>query len=180
MAALSLNDLVVAAQGGDREAFGELTKTLSPSVCAMLRARVRNEADVQDLLQDVFMHAMKKIHQLREPGAVKFWIHQMARRMAINQSIRKRRHQDLQAIDPENFPCAASDTDTEGLLFGVDASTLRKALAKLSPLHRTALVEHYLHGKMVKVMAREAGCPEGTIKRRLHDARKKLRAELAP
>ena len=59
--------LVERAQIGDREAYGELVTRFQGSVYAMALARVRNPLEAQELAQDVFVHAMKKLPQLREP-----------------------------------------------------------------------------------------------------------------
>ncbi len=168
------NELVIAAQSGDRAAFGRLTLLLEPAVYADLRVRLGNDADVRDVMQEVFMQAMRKIHQLRDPKAVKAWLMRMARNLAINHATRRR------TVDvPDSIQFAAAELPQPGLdLFGVNERMLEKALANLSPPLRDVLVGHYLQGKLVKVLAVEMRRPEGTIKRWLREARTALRTEL--
>src|SRR5262245_5006822 len=73
-----LEALVIRAQAGDRIAFGELVDRCRGRVTAMVRARNRNAEDVADIVQDVFLHALRKLDQLRAPGCFMAWLQQIA------------------------------------------------------------------------------------------------------
>ena len=58
---------VLAAQAGDREAFGRLVERFERNVCATALRRLGNYVDAQEVTQEGFVQALRKIHQLREP-----------------------------------------------------------------------------------------------------------------
>src|SRR4029077_7664202 len=84
-----LANLVLAAQEGDREAFGKLSVRYERMVYSIALARLGNHAEAQELCQEVFMHALEKIDQLREPECFGGWLRSMAGRMAINRAMRR-------------------------------------------------------------------------------------------
>jgi len=87
--------LVRAAQGGDRAAFGALYEQYARMVHGILLAHV-SFGDAEDLLQDVFIRAMEKLHTLREPCAFGGWLAAVARRAATDAHRRNRPVEDLQ------------------------------------------------------------------------------------
>ena len=60
-----------------------------PTVFAVALARLRNPAEAQELAQEVFLHGMKKLPQLRETAAFAGWLRQITVRMAINRLTRR-------------------------------------------------------------------------------------------
>src|SRR2546425_823604 len=80
--------LVERARAGDRRAFGQLVERFKGAVFAVPLGRVRNEAEAQELTQDVFMHVMRKLDQLRDPRCFAGWLRQITVRMAINRLTR--------------------------------------------------------------------------------------------
>src|SRR5438067_13478855 len=81
--------LVERAQVGDREAYGELVSRFQGSVYAMALARVRDPLEAQELAQDVFVHAMKKLPQLRDARCFAGGLRRITARMPINRLTRR-------------------------------------------------------------------------------------------
>src|SRR3954452_25419648 len=81
--------LVEAAQDGDRQAFGTLFERFERHVMAIALRRLGDFGVAQELCQDVFIQAMKKIPQLREPEAFAGWLRSITTRMAINRLMRR-------------------------------------------------------------------------------------------
>jgi RNA polymerase sigma-70 factor (ECF subfamily) len=81
--------LVGRAQRGDREAFGELVEQFQPTVYAIALRRLANASDALELTQEVFLHVLRRIGQLREPERFAGWLRQVAVRMAINRATRR-------------------------------------------------------------------------------------------
>ena len=77
---------VIAAQAGDRAAFGELFVQYEKSIYAIALRRTGDPTEAQELVQDVFVQAMQKIDQLRTPEAFGGWLRRIVHRMAINRS----------------------------------------------------------------------------------------------
>src|SRR5882762_9385915 len=92
------SELVLRAQHGDRSAYGELVERFQPTVYALALARLRNPAEAQELAQEVFLHGMKKLPQLRDVQCFAGWLRQITVRMAIN---RVTRRGPVQAVEPE-------------------------------------------------------------------------------
>ena len=169
--------LVERAQTGDRAAYGELVQRFESSVYAMALSRVRDPLEAQELAQDVFVHAMRKLPQLRDPRCFAGWLRRITARMAIN---RLTRRGPLFGADPELLETVQAHDRTAEENFAVREAVgqLKAALAELKPLDRATLEAFYLRGRSLKQMAREFEVPTGTIKRRLHVARLRLKEVL--
>lgn len=168
---------VRAAQAGDREAFGELVEQFQRGVYSVALRRLSNHAEAQELCQEVFVQALQKIDQLREPEAFGGWLRSIANRMAINRSSRRA---PLVSAEPEmldqNF--VEHDTPLARALERERQSQVRAGLKRLGAMDRATLVAFYVKGQTLIEMSDEFDSPVGTIKRRLHVARKRLAAEL--
>jgi RNA polymerase sigma-70 factor (ECF subfamily) len=172
-----ITELVRRAREGDRVAYGELVERFQPTVYAVALARLRNPAEAQELAQEVFLHGMRKLAQLRDAECFAGWLRQITVRMAIN---RLTRRGPLHGADPEALEgaAAAGEGPLDELVRAERAAELHKGLARLKPVDRATLEAFYLHGRSLKQMSREFETPVGTIKRRLHVARNRLKKHL--
>lgn len=170
--------LVQLARSGDREAFGELVTEFDSTVFAITLRRLRNRSEAREVTQEVFLRAMRKIHQLREPERFIGWLKRIAVRLSINRAVRKPR--EVMA-EPQTFDARKTSPDAplDNVLEGERAHQVRGGLDKLRPLDRETLVAFYFQGQSLKEMSSRFDSPIGTIKRRLHTARNRLRDELS-
>jgi RNA polymerase sigma-70 factor (ECF subfamily) len=127
--------LVERAKTGDREAYGELVTRFQSSVYAMALSRVRDPLEAQELAQDVFVHAMRKLPQLRDPRCFAGWLRRITARMAIN---RLTRRGPLFGTDPEILDAVQGNgrSPEENLEVGEAIANLKEGLAELKPLDR--------------------------------------------
>jgi RNA polymerase sigma-70 factor (ECF subfamily) len=171
--AATIAQVVQAAQAGQRDAFGELFERFERQVFAIVLRRVGNYSEAQELCQDVFVQAMQKIEQLREPERFGGWLRQIATRMAINRVVRRRPEV---SADPEALAATCVDNQTPlcAALAGENRTALREGLERLRELDRNTLVAFYVQGQSLLEMSDAFEAPLGTIKRRLHVARKRL------
>ena len=169
--------LVRRAQSGDREAFGELAVEFESTVFSIVLRRLRNRSEAREVTQDVFMQAMRKLSQLREPERVTGWLRQIAVRMSINRAVR-RPAETLRS--PETFNSVNTDPNTplDNLMHNEQAQQVRGGMDRLRDLDRKTLISFYFEGHSLKQMSDEFQSPIGTIKRRLHTARNRLKEEL--
>jgi RNA polymerase sigma-70 factor (ECF subfamily) len=169
--------LVDKAKTGDRDAFGELVVRFQNSVYAMALTRVRDPLEAQELAQEVFIHAMRKLPQLRDARCFAGWLRRITARMAINRLTRKG---PMFGTDPEMLDAvpAVTRTPDEELEIGEAKAGLHEGLKQLKPEDRATLEAFYLRGQSLKEMARDFEAPVGTIKRRLHVARHRLKSLL--
>jgi RNA polymerase sigma-70 factor (ECF subfamily) len=172
-----ITTLVVKAQQGDRAAYGELVERFQPTVYAVALARLRNPAEAQELAQEVFLHGMKKLPQLRDAQCFAGWLRQITVRMAINRLTRRGPLHKVEAEALDQAP-AAGASPLEALVKAEQAAELYKGLDRLKPVDRATLVAFYIRGRSLKQMSREFETPVGTIKRRLHVARNRLKKQM--
>lgn len=175
---LQILNLVRRAQAGSREAFGELVLQFETTVFAIVLRRLRNRAEALETTQDVFIQALRKLPQLREPERFAGWLQQIARRMSINRAVR-RPPESVQDPDTLHAVSGERQTPLDNLLTTERASEVRAGLNRLRDLDRRTLVAFYIEGQSLKEMSDEFESPIGTIKRRLHTARNRLKEELA-
>jgi RNA polymerase sigma-70 factor (ECF subfamily) len=171
-------ELVLAAQAGDRDAFGLLFERYRAGIVALAMRRVRNADEAEELAQDVFVQAMQKINQLRVPEAFGGWLRRIVHRMAIN---RMTRRQAAASCDPSVLEATCFsrfDAPDEGAEDREEAADVRAAVARLGQLDRQTLQAFYLRGQTLVQMSDAFDAPVGTIKRRLHVARKRLAKEM--
>ncbi|MFO0958678.1 MAG: sigma-70 family RNA polymerase sigma factor [Isosphaeraceae bacterium] len=165
--------LVERAQLGDREAFGQLVEQFQRTVYSDCMGRLGNPSEAAELTQDVFLHVLRRIHQLREPERFAGWIRQVAVRMAINRATRKVAPSSVEDEVLEGAGSLRQDPLDE-LIARERAERLWEGLGRLKPLDRETLVAFYIQGQSLIEMAERLETPVGTIKRRLHTARKRL------
>jgi RNA polymerase sigma-70 factor (ECF subfamily) len=168
---------VIAAQAGDRAAFGELFVQYEKSIYAVALRRTGDATEAQELVQDVFMQAMQKIDQLRTPEAFGGWLRQITVRMAINRMTRRK---VAFATEPEVLQATVlgNGTPDQALLAKEREAQVRAGMARLREMDRDTLEAFYVQGQSLAEMADTFEAPIGTIKRRLHVARKRLAMEV--
>jgi len=170
--------VVQSAQRGDREAFDRLLDRFESTVYAMCLRRLRNQADAQELCQEVFMQAVRKIGQLQDPRCFAGWLRAITVRMAINRAVRRR---PVATVEPAVAAddCVEYETPLGRVLAHERRNQVRSGLGRLRRLDRETLEAFYFRGRSLLEMSDEFQSPVGTIKRRLHVARKRLAEELA-
>ena len=169
--------LVNRARAGDRQAYGELVERFQPTVYAVALSRLRNPSEAQELAQEVFVHVLTKLDQLRDAQCFAGWLRQITERMAINRLTRRGPVHGAEPEVLENVQ-AAGTTPLEDLVRTEQRAELWAGLDQLKPLDRETLVAFYIQGHSLKRMSRDFETPVGTIKRRLHVARNRLRERL--
>ena len=175
----SLDYLVAAAQDGDREAFGELAARYERMVYAIALRRLGDHGEAQELCQEVLVKAMQKIEQLKVPAAFGGWLRSITVRMAINRQVRRA---PTVSVEPRSFDTTwvESSTPVDAALTNERAAQVRGGLARLGKLDRKTLEAFYFRGQSLSQMSESFAAPIGTIKRRLHVARKRLARQLEP
>jgi len=157
--------LVEAVRNGDRDEFGRLYDLYAPMVHGILLARVPFD-EVDDLVQDVFLMAFKRIHTLREAGAFGGWLAMIARNRAVDFYRRQRETEEL----PENLARRAS-VDTE-------AAEALRLIRTLPDAYRETLVLRLVEGMTGPEIAERTGLTPASVRVNLHRGMKMLRGKL--
>jgi RNA polymerase sigma-70 factor (ECF subfamily) len=170
----SLTPLVVRAQSGDREAFGELAGFFESRIFGIVMQRLRNTAEADEVVQEVFLRAFRKLPQLQDSDRFGGWLCQIAVRLSINRAVRR----PAETIcEPESFDAfqETEDSPLSALLRQENIAQVREGLSQLGRMDRETLWAFYFEGSSLKEMSEQFSSPIGTIKRRLHTARGRLR-----
>ena len=170
-------DLVVAAQHGDTAAFGELTTRFERMVYVVCCQRLRDHDEALEVSQEVLIKAFEKLHQLHEPAAFAGWLRSIAVRQSINRCTRR---PPSIAVEPDTIdrPDFRHVAPVDAILARERTDQLHEGLDRLAALDRSTLVAFYLNGRSLREMSDDFSAPVGTIKRRLHVARKRLAKEM--
>jgi RNA polymerase sigma-70 factor, ECF subfamily len=158
--------LVRATRGGDRAAFGALYERYVRMVHGVLLAHVPY-GEVDDLLQDVFLIALRRLDSLREPRAFASWL------LAITRN---------RANDFHRLPRAAGElTETAAGGADRDEQEARVALAAIQSLpaaYRETLSLRLVEGMTGPEIAARTGLTPASVRVNLHRGMKQLRAKL--
>lgn len=172
------SELVILAQSGDRDAMNALVEQFQGPVLAIAFRRLGNWDEAQELSQDVFIQAFRRIHQLQVPDAFAGWLRQIVHRMAINRLTRRRVPVSVEQETLEGFQSLEGDDPSARVMAQETRQQLQAGLARLGDVDRDTLVAFYLQGQSLIEMSDAFSAPIGTIKRRLHVARKRLAREV--
>lgn len=165
--------LVQRAKGGDREAWEALIRRYQRLIYETVRARVRSDSDAEEVCQEVFLQAFRKLFQLEVPEAFGSWLRRIAERLAINHLSRRRSECSFSETQLERQRDVRTEPVGEAMRREAQQRVLR-GLNDLRTMDREALVAFYLEGKSLGEISHELAVPLGTVKRRLHVARKRL------
>jgi RNA polymerase sigma-70 factor (ECF subfamily) len=157
--------LVEAVMRGDHDAFGRLYDLYGPMVHGILLARVPYD-EVDDLVQDVFLLAFKRIHTLREAGAFGGWLAMITRNRAVDFHRRKRETEEL----PENL--------ARPLSVDPEAAEALRLIRTLPDAYRETLVLRLVEGMTGPEIAERTGLTPASVRVNLHRGMKQLREKM--
>jgi RNA polymerase sigma-70 factor (ECF subfamily) len=167
--------LAERARSGDRAAYGELVRRFRPGIYAVLLGWLHDAFEADDVAQDVFLHGMRKLPQLRDARCFAGWLKQIAVRLALNRLSRRRPAGGVNRLATLATPGAGP---LEELMQAEERGQVREGLTHLRPLDRAVLEAFYLRGQSLQEISDAFDVPLGTVKRRLHTARLRLREQL--
>ena len=161
--------LVEAARNGDRAAFTKLYERYARMVHGIVLARApRTEAD--DLVQDVFFFAWRKIHTVRDAAAFGGWIGMIARNRAMDYHRQKHETEELTAN--------MADTIAEKPAPKAEAMAVLEAIKSLSEAYRETLILRLVEGMTGPEIAARTGLTPESVRVNLHRGMKMLRERL--
>jgi RNA polymerase sigma-70 factor (ECF subfamily) len=164
--------LVVRCQAGDEGAFAELVDRYQPRLRYYLRKMLSGSPAAEDAAQDVWYDVVRAIPRLANPGAFRAWLYRIARDRAWR--VLRRRPPPHRPID--DVEVAANGTADE--FTAEDVARVHAALDELAPEHREVVVLRFIEDMTYDEIAKVAGCPLGTVRSRLHHAKRALKRAL--
>jgi RNA polymerase sigma-70 factor (ECF subfamily) len=159
----------------DLRAFETLYRAYHPRLTRFLTNMLRRPQLVEEVLNDTMMVVWKRPEKFNGTSKVSTWIFAVAYRTALKARSRLREPPaDLTAPEPVDHA-----TPEQGLGQRQVQAILMQTMDRLSPEHRAVLDLTYFHEIGYREIAEILGCPVGTVKTRMHHARKHLKARLA-
>lgn len=180
--------LVARAQQGDKRAFGLLVEKYQRKLGRLLSRMIRDQAEVEDVVQESFIKAYRALPSFRGDSAFYTWLYRIGINTAKNYLVSMGRRpqvlQDVEIEDVENFEggdeMRSVETPETSLMTKEIAQTVNDAIAALPDELRTAITLRELEGLSYEDIALVMQCPIGTVRSRIFRARENISAKLKP
>ena len=164
-------DVLARYLDGDERAFEDLVIRYEAQVRRIAFGVVRDYALAEDVAQETFLTAYRKADSFRAEGSVRSWLCRIAVRRALDELKKRGRKAEVALPEAEGRGVEPH----KQLDAGWD---LERALRRLTPEHRAALILKEVEGLSYQEIAETLGWPMGTVATRIHRARLELRASL--
>jgi len=165
--------LVLRCQAGDESAFIDLFERFRPRTLRYLKGILGSDA-ADDAQQEVWLAVFRGIARVTNPGAFRTWLYQTTRHRAIDVLRKEKRESELLAAKRLDEP-EPLETPTNPGVEALDPDALDAELGELSAIHREVLLLRYWEGMGYGEIALISGCSVGTVRSRLHHAKRRLR-----
>ena len=166
--------LVLRCRRGQRDALEELVRTWDRPLLYYIRRCVDDEQESLQILQQTWVKVLQGLGSLREPRRLPAWLYSIARKTALSYL---RAKYSEQALFRNGDGIQDGSDDGAGWTFD-DAEQIHYGLSKLSLIHREILTLFFLQDLSLEEIAGVLEIPVGTVKSRLHHAKRALRAIL--
>jgi RNA polymerase sigma-70 factor (ECF subfamily) len=180
--------LVERAQNGDQKAFGMLVEKYQRKLGRLLSRMVRDQAEVEDVVQESFIKAYRALPNFRGDSAFYTWLYRIgintAKNYLVSMGRRPQISHDVEIEDAENFEDAeelrTAETPETELMTKEIARTVNETMMALPDELRTAITLRELEGLSYDEIATIMNCPIGTVRSRIFRARETIAAKLRP
>ena len=177
-----IKQLVLQSLDGDKNAFDHLVASCREGAARVAHKYLGASVDVDDILQDSYSQAYVRLPDLDSPERFPEWLRTIVRNRCLSHLRRRGRdvayHEAADSGDVQISETVVSPSPEEGLLLREQKKSVRSAIDRLSPPHRSVTTLHYLEGKPYHEIAQILRVSISTIEGRLYRARKQLREEL--
>jgi RNA polymerase sigma-70 factor, ECF subfamily len=180
--------LVVRAQQGDKKAFGLLVEKYHRKLGRLLGRMIRDQAEVEDVVQESFIKAYRALHNFRGDSAFYTWLYRIgintAKNYLVSMGRRPQVMQEVEIEDVENFDDGGEmrtmDTPETAMMTKQIAQTVNDTVASLPEELRTAITLREIEGLSYEEIATLMQCPIGTVRSRIFRARETISEKLRP
>lgn len=179
--------MITAILAGDTKQYHDLIRPYERSVYKMALSFMKNEADAEDVAQEAFLKAFRKLAEFRGQAKFSTWLISItlneARGRLRRQGVVRMESLDTPEEDGYISPALLRDwreVPLESLERKEVREMLEHAIGKLSPLYREVLLLRDVEGFSVEETAGTLAITTGTVKVRLHRARMMMQKQLAP
>lgn len=170
-------ELVERARDGDVAAFEELLGTRIDRLYRVAVAILRSEADARDVVQEASLSAWRQLPRLRDSRAFDAWLGRTLVNSCRMQLRRRSRVREIpfESPDPPGVQIPRAPAGPEAF---AERDAIHRAFARLDPADRALLAAHHIERQPADEIGRFLGIPGGTVRWRLHRARRALERAL--
>lgn len=180
--------LVARVQQGDKQAFGLLVTKYQRKIQRLLSRLLRDQSDIDDVMQEAFIKAYRALPQFRGESAFYTWLYRItintARNWLAAQNRRPPTSNASRSSDDETFyeidNLTDNNTPESSLASQEIVQTVNAAIDQLPEELKTAIVLREIDGLSYEEIAQAMDCPVGTVRSRIFRAREAIANRLRP
>jgi RNA polymerase sigma-70 factor (ECF subfamily) len=182
------HELVLRAQRGDKRAFSMLVDKYQRKLARLLSRMVRDQSEIEDIVQDTFIKAYRALPNFRGDSAFYTWLYRIGINTAKNYLVSLKRRPSvstgIELEDAENFEdgdeLRTMETPESSMMTKQIAQTVNDTVAGLPEELRTAITLREIEGLSYEEIATVMNCPIGTVRSRIFRARDTISLKLKP
>lgn len=181
-------ELIQHVQRGDMAAFEQLVNRYDEKVLSIAATYVNNEDDAKDIYQEVFIRVFKGLPKFQFRSEFSTWLYRVATNVCLSYNAKRKRHQLVSLSDegnaqdgqPNNVARSLKDESSadQSAMDSEISSRVHDAIKQLSPQQRLVFTLRHYEGYKLREIADMMDCAEGTVKKYLFTATRRLRGEL--
>jgi len=166
--------MALRCQAGEPGAFEDLIAVMERPLLYYAMTLTGNADSALDVLQEVWIKSFRSIRKLRDPGSLRSWLYSITHGIAVDRIRKNYSREQAEAVHLEDFEEAE-----EPSFANEDAAAIHQALSEIGLKHREVLVLHFLEDLSIAEIAEVVGCSEGTVKSRMHYAKRAMKGILS-
>jgi RNA polymerase sigma-70 factor (ECF subfamily) len=179
-------ELVMQAQDGDAGAFEKLVERYDRRVLSLAFSFTRNSDDAKDIYQETLIRAFNSIRNFQMKSEFSTWLYRIASNVCISFKYKQKKSMNLfiwkSQTDEEEMgaePGSGNSNSVEGEFMRAElAKQIERALSMLSPMQRLVFTMKHYEGYLLREIASLTNRTEGTVKKHLYVAVRRLQKEL--
>jgi RNA polymerase sigma-70 factor (ECF subfamily) len=166
--------LALRCQSGEAGAFEDLIEVMERPLLYYAASLTGDSDSALDVLQEVWIRVSRGIRKLKDPGSLRSWLYSITHGIAVDRIRKNYSREQAEKVQFEEFQEAE-----EPSFAAEDAAAIHQALSEIGLKHREVLVLHFLEDLSMAEIAEVVGCSEGTVKSRIHYAKRAMKEILS-
>ena len=166
--------MALRCQSGEPGAFEDLIAVMERPLLYYATSLTGNPDSALDVLQEVWIRAFRGIRKLKDPGSLRSWLYSITHGIAVDRIRKNYSREQAEKVQFEDFQEA-----DEPSFAAEDAAAIHQALSEIGLKHREVLVLYFLEDLSMAEIAEVVGCSEGTVKSRIHYAKRAMKEILS-
>ncbi|MEX2117854.1 MAG: RNA polymerase sigma factor [Bacteroidota bacterium] len=175
-------ELILKARDGDMMAFEQLVYRYDKQVLSMAASYVNSSEDAKDIYQEVFLRVFRSLKKFELRSEFSTWLYRITTNVCLTHRSRRKRHTHASIHKGEGDDEAhgvAGDSESDQRAIGSEISErVREAIKTLSPQQRMVFTLRHYEEYKLREIAQMMNCSEGTIKKYLFTATRRMREQL--